>query len=102
MSNTLVWPDIVDGLYIADPLLNQCGSSKTTYKQLDGDSFLFHNGAVWIGSTTICDESNSVKQLFGVGDTPPQVTTWNELDSAKSQWVTSTLTINSISCGERT
>ncbi len=65
-SNAQIWPTIIDGKYIADPAISDCGSGMTSYRKEEGGHFLWRNGTGWVGSSVLCSEANPTKQVITV------------------------------------
>ena len=111
-SNAQVWTELINGIYIADPSLTTCGSGITSFRQLGGSSVIWvqvTNTYIWIGTTVLCIESNSVKQFYGYDDAAanspglvPQ-SQFREQNSARNGWLdTQAMTITAVTCGEIT
>ena len=103
VSDAQVWPDIAERLYVADTTIDDCSSGKTSLRQLGGSSFIFSNGGGWVGTTVLCNEHNTIKQLFGssTAASPALVPSWVEMASARNVWINpSSLRVTSVPCGK--
>ena len=109
ISGAQVFTTLINGIYIKDESLTKCNTQKASYRQVGGSSYIWAKGSnSWIGTTTLCSESNSVKQYFGFATNPaspadiPQ-DNFREINAARNAWLPDrTMVITPVACGKKT
>ena len=80
MSNVDLWP-YSEGLYVEDNCLPVCtGVTRSRYRQVGGNGYLWPFGYFWMGTTVLCDDGWATREFSGEGSTtansPEMVTGW--------------------------
>ena len=65
VSGITTFPEL-NGQYIKDENLTDCGAGKARYRQIDGPGFIFKHDSFWSGGTTLCEWSLRTARVLNV------------------------------------